>query len=374
MDRSGSPIVEKRLGHDARRIRSVPPGSHIAIVDDRGMLYLYDMALNLLVRSDLDEIAGQVGGRYSSYTPGWYGPAYVSGVNAIDTAPQGARHVFTVADEAWCKERSGRTVWGIVTPHVPDWKRVVRRTSSFATSAGVEKALRLFGLSLPVSPADIKHKYRHLAFAHCPDRNPGDSAATERMKAVNEAFEHLTGVDPTTLDLGESDKTFLARNEPDQLVEVAGEATMPGDTRKDEISAASFAAADGGVYIATHSGKVMHFSREGSPLAVYDVGTKPREIAETGRYTYFLTCTRLYVIEGRDKLVAFHEVFRHGKLIVSKGGVGILSSNGLQWFSADGNMLGELTTRDTIRAVYAAEGGAIVQTQHHQVRVHGLDI
>lgn len=374
MDRSGSPIVEKRLGHDARWIRSVPPGSHIAIVDDQGMLYIYDMALNLLVRSDLDEIAGQVGGCYYSYTPGWYGPAYVSSVSAIDTAPHGARYVFTVGDEAWCKDRSGQTVWGIVTPHVPDWKRVVRRAGSFATSGGVEKALRLFGLSLPVSPTDIKHKYRHLAFAHRPERNPGDSAATEKMKAVNEAFEHLTGVDPTTLELGESDKTFFARNEPDQLVEVAGEATMPGDARKDEISAASFAAADGGVYISTHSGKAMHLSREGSPLAVYDVGTEPREIADTGRYTYFLTCTRLYVIEGRDKLAAFHEIFRHGKLIVSKGGIGLLGSNGLQWFSADGTMLGELTTRDSIRAIYAAEGGAIVQTQQHQVRVHGLDI
>ena len=259
------------------------------------------------------------GGAMSRTSPVGTGPAYVSSVSAIDTAPQGARYVFTVGDEAWCKDRSGQIVWGIVTPHVPDWKRVVRRTGSFATSAGVEKALRLFGLSLPVSPADIKHKYRHLAFAHRPDRNPGDSVATERMKAVNEAFEHLTGVDPTTLELGESDKTFLARTEPDRLVEVAGEATMPGDTRKDEISAASFAAADGGVYIATHSGKVMHLSREGSPIAVYDVGSKPREIADTGRYAYFLTCTRLYVIEGRDKLAAFHEVFRHGKLIVSKG-------------------------------------------------------
>ena len=370
---SGSLIAEKSLKHGAWVIGSVKSGSNVAIMDIHSVLYIYDMALHQLVRAYLADIADEVDpGRHVQYIGG--GSEWQSGVKAVDTAPQGARYVFTVRDEAWCKDRSGRTVWGIVTPRMQNWERVVRRTGSFGTSDEVEKALRLFGLSLPVNPADIKHKYRQLAFTHHPNRKPGDSVAAERMKAVNRAFEILTGVDPTTLELGESDKAYFARTEPDQLDVVLDEVTITEGARRDEICAASFAAADGGVYIAAESGKIIHLSREGSPLAVYDVGARPLEIAETGRYTYFLTRTKLYVIEDKDKLAACIDVVGEVQLIVSTRGVGLLGSKRLQWFSADGNMLDELTTRDPIRAIYAADGGAIVQTLQHQVRVHGLDM
>ena len=374
-DRSGSVIAEKSLEHDVYRIGSGAPGSGIAIMDTLGVLYIYDMELNPVVETDLREDS-RVVDHFRTVDTDYWGE-FRSQVRAVDTAPKGDRYVFTIADEAWCCDASGRTVWGVVTPLKQGWERVVRRTSSFGASHEVEEALRLFGLSLPVSPADIKHRYRLLAFDHHPDRNPGDSAATERMKSVNKAFELLTGVDPTTLEFGESDKTYFARTEPDQVIEVAGirlEITVTGDTPQDWVDTARFAAADGGVYIATYSGKVIHLSREGSTLAVYDVGTCPSEIATSGRYTYMLTSTRLYVIKDRDKLVAFLDVFRQGQLIVSEGGFGLLSSKRLQWFSADGDMLGVLATRDPIRAIYAAEGGAIVQTRQHQVRVHGFAI
>ncbi len=374
-DRSGSITAEKSLEHDAYRIGSGASGSTIAIMDTLGVLYVYDMALNLLVETDLREDPRVVDHFRTVYTDYW--GELRSQVRAVDAAPRGDRYVFTIADEAWCCDVSGRTVWGVVTPLKHGWKRIVRRTGSFGASHEVEKALRVFGLTLPVNPADIKHRYRLLAFANHPDRNPNDPTATERMKSVNKAFELLTGVDPTTLEFGESDKTYFARTEPDQVVEVADihlEITITGDTPQDWVYAASFAAADGGAYIATYSGKVIHLSREGSPVAVYDVGTCPSEIADTGRYAYFLTSTRLYVIEDRENLAAFLDVFRQGRLIVSQGGFGLLSSKRLQWFSADGNVLGELTTRDPIRAIYAADGGAIVQTRQQQVSVHALDI
>ena len=301
-DRSGSVIVEKSLKHDVYRISSGASGAGIAIMDTLGVLYIYDMALNLVVETDLREDSRVVDHFHTVDTNYW--GEFRSQVRAVDTAPDGERYLFTIADEAWCCDATGRTVWGVVTPLKPGWERVVRRTGSFGASHEVEEALRLFGLSLPVNPADIKHKYRLLAFAHHPDRNPGDLAAVERMKSVNNAFELLTGVDPTTLGLEESDKTFFERTEPDEVIEVAGirlEITVMGDTPQDWVYAASFAAADGGVYLATYSGKVIHLSRTGSTLAVYDVGSCPSAIANSGRYTYFLTSTRLYVIEDRGQ-------------------------------------------------------------------------
>ena len=242
-------------------------------------------------------------------------------------------------------------------------------------AAFVEEALRLFGLSLPVDPADIKRKYRSLASVHHPDRNPGSPHATEKMKALNSAFEVLTGVDPNTLGFEESDTTYFARTEPDQVIRVAGirlEITMTGETPQDWVYAASFAAADGGAYVATYSGRVILLSQEGRALVVYGIGTCPSEIVEIGRYTYFLTPTRLYVVEDGTKLAAFLDVYRQGRLIVSQSGFGLLTNKRLQWFSVAGRRVGELAARDPIRAIHAAKGGAIVQTRQDQVKVCGL--
>lgn len=105
---------------------------------------------------------------------------------------------------------------------------------------------------------------------------------------------------------------------------------------------------------------------------VYDIGTCPSEIVDVGRYTYFLTPTRLYVVEDKAKLAAFLDVFQQGRLLVSQTGFGLLTSKRLQWFTEAGVKVGELTTRDPIRAIHVAEGGAVVQTRQHQIEVRGL--
>lgn len=257
------------------------------------------------------------------------------------------------------------------------WKRVIGRAERFGVGREVEAALALFELSLPVSPPEIKRKYRSLALAHHPDRNVGSQLAVETMKALNRAFEILTGVDPNTLGFDESDTTYFARTAPDHLIEIEGirlEIAMTGLTPQDWVYAASFAAVEGGAYVATYSGKIILLSREAQPIIVYEIGTCPREIIDVGRYTYLLTPTRLYVVEDQNKLAAFLDVFQQGQLLVSTSGFGLLTSKRLQWFTSNGRKLGELVTRDPIRAIHAAEDGAIVQTRQHQVEVRGLRV
>ncbi len=47
------------------------------------------------------------------------------------------------------------------------------------------------GVSRSASGADIKSSFRKLAMKHHPDRNPGDKAAEQRFKELNEAYEVL---------------------------------------------------------------------------------------------------------------------------------------------------------------------------------------
>jgi len=107
---------------------------------------------------------------------------------------------------------------------------------------------------------------------------------------------------------------------------------------------------------------------------VYDIGSCPTEIVDAGRYTYFLTPTRLYVVQERTKLAAFLDVFQQGRLLVSQTGFGLLTSKRLQWFTEAGVRVGDLTTRDPIRAIHAANGKTFVKTRQHQVEVQELTI
>jgi len=373
-DRRGFLVAEKALSHDAYRTGVSAISSTIALMDSSGTLHVYDADLNIIAESNLRDDP-RVVDHFRTIDTNYWGE-FKSQVRAVDAAPQGDRYLFTLADEAWCCTTSGRVVWGVVMPLKEGWKRVVGRSERFGVGQEVEDALRLFGLSLPVNPIDIKQKYRKLALVQHPDRN-ADPTATEKMKALNKAFEILTGIDPTTLEFEESNVTYFSRKAPDHVVELGHgirlAITITGGTPQDWVYAASFAA-DGGAYLATYSGKVILVSREGRPEVVYDIGTCPSEITDVGRYTYFLTPTRLYVVEDRVKLVALLDVFQQGRLLVSPAGFGLLTSKRFQWFTGAGVKVGELVARDPIRVIHATDGGAVVQTRQHRIEVRGLAI
>ena len=373
IDRYGCLVGELTLLHDVYRIGVGPVSSCIAIMDSKGLLNIYDEMLNILVESNLREDSHVIE-HFRTIDTNYWGE-FKSQVRAVDVDPEGDRYIFTLADEAWCCTASGSAVWGVVMPLKEGWKRVVGRSERFGVAHEVEEALRFFDLSLPVDPTDIKRKYRKLAQVYHPDRNASDPAATEKMKALNIAFEILTGVDPSTLGYEESDVTYFARTGPDYVMNMEGfqlEVTMTGGVPQDWVYAASFAAVGGGAYLATYSGKVILVSREGQPEVVYDIGTCPNEIINVGRYTYILTPTRLYIIEDSMKLAAFLDVFQQGRLLVTQAGFGLLTEKQLQWFTHAGAKAGELTARDPIRAIYTTNCGVIVQTRQHEVEIQGL--
>ena len=50
----------------------------------------------------------------------------------------------------------------------------------------------LLGVKRDASDADLKKSFRQLAMKYHPDRNPGDKAAEEKFKEINEAYSCLS--------------------------------------------------------------------------------------------------------------------------------------------------------------------------------------
>lgn len=376
IDRTGRLVAERELLHDTYRVGKGSSGSSIAIMDSDGELHIYDADVNLLktVRLENDP---RVVDHFRTIETGYWGK-FKTQIRAVDVAPHNDMYLFTLADEAWCCTLDGRSLWGVVMPLNEGWERAIGRSERVGTSAEVDEALRLFGLSLPVSPAEIKSRKKALVREHHPDTHRDDPDALERMKQVNIAFELLTGVDPDTLDFEESDVTYFRKSGPDWVINAGSgiqiEVTMSTGVPQDWVYAAAFDADQGRAFVATYSGRVVLVTQQGDPVVVYDLGICPNEILDNGRYTYFLTDTRLYVVEDDDKLAAILDVFQQGRLIVSEDGFGLLTDKMLQWFTLDGTKLGSLETRDPIRAIYATGDGAVIQTRQHQVAVQGLTI
>lgn len=344
-------------------------------MDSTGSLHLYDERLNVVMVSRLSEDP-RVVDHFRTIETNYWGELK-SQVRAVDVAADEERYLFTLADEAWCCGLDGRSLWGVRMPVKEGWERVVTRSKRTGGAREVDEALRLLELALPVGPEDIRRQYRKLVFAHHPDRNPGDPTAEAKTKELGRAFEILTGVDPESLELRDAPLTSFIRTRPDAVIEAAGirlVVTLHGESPQDWIYAASFATADGGTFLATYSGRVILVSRDGEPVVVFDIGVCPDEMLEVGRHLYLLTRTRLYVVEERKRLVAFIDVFQQGRLFATNRGFGLLTSKRLQWFRPDGTKVGEVHSRDPLRAVHATDDGAIVKTTRHAVVVRGLAI
>jgi hypothetical protein len=376
LDKTGHLVAKRDLDYDAYRIGIGAAGSSIAVMDSGGGLHIYDAAANVLVETDLAKDP-RVLNHFRTIETHYWGE-FRTQIRAVDVAPENDRYLFTLADEAWCCTLDGHALWGLRMPPNEGWERVVGRSSDSAPAPEVENALRLLGLSLPVSPDDIHRRWRQLALSSHPDLHPDDPHATEKTKRLNAAFQILTGVDPTTLSLDDVHAVHFERSAPDMVFDLGSSMTLgitiSTGVPQDWVYAASFATNDAGAYVATYSGKVILLSREGRARIVYDLGVCPLEILDLGRYTYLLTHTRLYVVEDGTTLTALLDTYQQGRLIGSEGGFGLLTDKTLHWFAPNGTKLGSLYARDPIRAIYATQEGATIQTRQHEVEVRGLAI
>lgn len=372
-DRLGKPAAKAGFQHGIYRLGIHPLGQGLIAMSKECVIHAYDGRLQLLFQTALAQSPEIESLRMRVQIPD---DQLKNHIRCVAFSKDGARYLFTAVDEAWCVNSDGKGLWGAKLPIKQGWTRVATPSDSFATSAEVHGALAAMGLSLPVTPEDVKRRYRQLAKEWHPDVNPNNSEAEEKMKALNAAAEALTGVNMNSLPhyAGATFVSEMARTD----VQVGGIkftvtlGLQGGEAMAaDWIYAASFAARSNSVYLAGYSGRVVLVDERGKAVRVYDIGTVPRRIVDTGDYLYLLTNTRLYVLHD-EALHAVIDTYDGGDFVVAQTGFGLLEKNRMRWFSQNGTYLGSVISKDPIRRVYSTPKGMVVETRQRRAMVDGV--
>ena len=148
----------------------------------------------------------------------------------------------------------GRTLWHVALPneHQTRWEFTIPLSSR----AGKDEPYSILGLPLNAPRDKVKSAYRRLALATHPDRNPDDSAAADRFRRVQGAYERILAGTP------------------------AGVATSAGITVTMEMHGvgptASFLTANAsGVVVGSSQGRLYVFDRSGSLREARVLGDGP---------------------------------------------------------------------------------------------------
>lgn len=371
-DRSGKLVAKRALAHDVYRIGVHPLGSGLIAMSRDAVVHAYDDQLQLILETALPDAPEIIALRERFEVPD---DQLKNHLRCVALSPNGRRYLVTGVDEAWCIDVDGNGLWGAKFPITEGWTEVAPPSTSVSTSQEVQQALEVMDLSLPVTPDDVKRRYRELAKQRHPDLNPGDPHANEKMRQLTAAAETLTGIDAREIPsftgatyMREMESTTVKTNAGSVSVSIGIQ--MGEKQAADWIYAAAFAAHSDAVYLAGYSGRVILLDAHGQGQRVYDIGAVPRRIADTGDYLYLLTDTRLYVL-ARDALHAVIDTYEGGELVIAQTGFGLLEKKRLRWFREDGQYLGSVLAKDPIRRVYAHSEGITVETRQRRAIISG---
>lgn len=364
----GKPIV-RRLVRPPYSLSAHPDGIGFVSRSKENVLTIYSEELEVDFETDLSATPEVVANRKRFELDGagegavLWGQAHLA-LNRIALSPDRDRYLYTHVDEAWCIDRRGKRLWGIRMPTRPE--ETISQTidagdvgSPSGTASDIEHALGEMQLQMPVAPEEIRQRYRNLVRQLHPDLNPGSE---DRMKAVNVAYETLTGA---------SHEMLQSRGGAEELLRFSATITFTLGGGPDRIQAAAFSGTGNAVLLGTQEGRVLRIDRTGRPIALYDVGSSPVRILETDRYLYIQTFTRLYVLDG-DRLVGLQDCTTKCDLLVDEGMVLLVEDKGVRVLSETGQALGTALTKAPIRRAGIENGVLVIETRTHRGRFRGL--
>ena len=288
-DRAGRLVTQAGFAHRLYRLGLHPLGCDFIAMSAECVVYVYDDDLRLLWRNTLVDTP-QIQTFRSRFAI--FDECLKNHVRCVALARDRSRYLFSAVDEVWCMDLQGEVMWGLKLPlrdGGPGFEMVAGET------AEVRCALALLELAPPVTPLQIKTRYRELAMRWHPDRN--DSAhAHQQMTALNAAVELLNGIDTQTLS-GEGGTS--CGDDAGTEFNYRGTRFTFGFGEQiyaDWIYAADFAAYSNAVYLGSYSGRVVMIDSEGEARQVYNVGVPVGRIIEMGEFLYILTDPALYVL------------------------------------------------------------------------------
>ncbi|MFT7445825.1 MAG: hypothetical protein ACI9LZ_000733 [Glaciecola sp.] len=365
-DKGGTLIIEQ-LKRPIYAHNVHPEGEGFATRSKTNILTVYGADLKVDFETDLSATPEIAAGRSRLDLEGeggiLWGEPHLA-INCIALSPSRDRYLYTHVDEAWCIGRDGKRLWGVRMPERP----VETYHHTFeegdigghqGTAVEIESALKELELALPVTPDDIRQKYRDMVRQLHPDLNPGNE---ERMKAVNAAYEMLTGASHDDLN---------GRGSAEDLLKFSATVTFTTGGGPDRLQAAIFSGSGDTVLLGTSQGRVLRIDGSGKPIALYDVGAAPVRILETDRYLYIQTFARLYVLEG-DRLVGLQDCTTKCDLLVEEGLILLVENKGVRVLTEGGRPLGVALTKAPIRRAGIKDGVLIVETRTHRGRFRGL--
>ena len=371
--RSGDLKAEGSLCHDIYRLGVNAFGHGFIAMSKDCVAHAYDDEFRPILETSLRE-APEIRALQQRFGIG--ADELKNYLRCVALAHDNSRYVFTGVDEAWCVDMEGHGLWGMRLPIKEGWVRVAETSRAFGTSADVMRALEVMRLTLPVTPEDIKRRYRELAKQWHPDLNPGDQGAEERMKALTGAAEILTGINPAAMPRY-SGATFMKEMHRGTFDVEGLKFTVSMGMQVSEVDAAdwiyaaNFTGRSHGVFFAGYSGRIVQVDEDGQPVRAYDIGAVPRRIIDTGDYLYFLTDTRLYVLRG-EALYSIVDIFDGGDLLIAQTGFGLLERKCFRWFHEDGTYLSTVVAKSPIRRVYYSREGMVVETREHKALISGV--
>ncbi len=355
-DRKGRIESQSGFQHGSYRIGVNPLGNGLILMSKDCVVHAYDDQLQPLFETALDQYPEIKAMRERFCLEDEN--QLKNHIRCVALSRDNKRYLFTIVDEAWCMDVEGKGLWGVKFPIQEGWKEAITVTNNFGTREEINNALALMNLSLPVTPKEINERYRDLAKEWHPDLNQGNIDAAEQMKALNTAKEILTGVD------GDGSSNVVTDD-----IQISIQ--IGGSPSADWIYASCFSASSDKSYLASYSGLVVTLTSDGDAVRVYDIGSVPKKIIDTGDYLYLLTDTRLYVLQD-DSLYALIDTYDSGELIMTQTGFGLLEKKRLQWFNEDGTYLGSILSKDPIRRVYTTSDGVVIETRQRRAVLKGI--
>jgi hypothetical protein len=300
-------------------------------------------------------------------------------VRCVSASHNGTLHLYTSVHQATLLDDRWAKVWVVQTPAAPGYQKRIQKTeddADVAARSALIDAVRVIGVSPSSSRAEIKRAYRSLAMRCHPDKNPGDELALERMKAINAAYEVLSGESATKAWDTEQEVEIYYRSIKQWSVDVGGvgrlnfEISMVGPGQ-DWIYAAAFNELGTMVYLGCYSGRIFILDLQSNVISTLHAHETVLSIVPLGTTLLIETTSRvLSLVSGEYR--GHVATGTQCSITYFPGGFIVKDGRTLRVFDLLTNHLGDLVALDTIRSFWRVGLDLAIEMNKACARVSGV--